>query len=208
MEELLAQKGKLEKELDSLPRQVRARKTRGANIAGIIIFSIAMMIFSLTLLIIMIVMLDGSISRRELHDVVFAMVLVISMPIVVLGTSLMFSYRPLLNVCYSVSAGVGWFVQLVLHLWLYDLIGSPERYGLAILTVLSFLIFYMITPIVLFALTYPPFSGEDLDREGFLKKQAGLLANYYYVATQMEMLSPMIAREMHDKYAEYSVRRL
>ena len=56
MEELLAQKGKLEKELDSLPRQVRARKTRGANIAGIIIFSIAMMIFSLTLLIIMIVL--------------------------------------------------------------------------------------------------------------------------------------------------------
>ena len=208
MEEILKQKGLLEEELDKLPKQVRVRKTRGANIAGIVIFSIAMTLFSATLMLIMFAMLDGGVSRQEFHDMIFALVLVIEMPIAVLGTALMFSYKPMMNVAYSIPAAVGWIVQIIIFVVIFEVAGGPDRYGSAILLVLSFLIFNMIVPMVLFALTYPPFCGEDLTREEYRKKQEFLLAGYFNLTTQMEMMSPMIAAEMKEKYSKYASRNL
>ena len=207
MDELMEQKQNLEKELDMMPKLARARKTKAANITGMCFFSFAMVLFSMTMLIEFIELLDQGITRKEFYTVNFAMLLIIDMPIVILGAALMLSYKPGMNLAYSLSAGIAWPVQIILDIVLYEVFASPEKYGIGILIIISFVIFYMITPVLLFALTYPPFHGNDMKREALYARNEVLLSYYYNLATQMELVSPSIALEMHDKYAEYEERR-
>ena len=207
MEELLARKKSIEKELDAMPKLAKARRVRGVNICGMVFFSLSLSVFTIIMWFWTIEVFFDFPTSRSFYDVCFAFFAVICPPIAILGAAMLLAHKISWMLSYVLPALVGWVINIILMAILEDITPHDFRWWLSVWMILGCIVFFQILPFLLFALTFPPFKGYDPGYEELSVRKEELLMNYYYLSSQMEMISPMIAGEMRDKYEDYRMRK-